>query len=157
VKRVRECVNWGSALRGFGVAVTVSVACLLAASALAAGGVTHFEARSKPRVYLLFTVSHGKVTEARWSLRETCEQSAPESNSGDDVLNAPIRNGQFHKTVTQTHGNPGVPNGGWTDTTSFKGTIAGQTATVKVTDNLFVASTSPCYGSHTFAARAAVH
>ena len=125
---------------------------MLAASALASGGVTHFQAGSKSRAHLFLTVSHGEVTQARWRIRETCSGSAAESNSGVDVLNAPIANGRFHKTVTQTHGNPGVPNGGWTDTTSFRGTIASATATVKVTDNLFVASTSPCYGSHTFEA-----
>ena len=141
-------------IRGFALAVGVSALCVLASAAFASGGTTSFAAGQKRGPHLFLTVANGHVTKVRWRLNETCSGSANESNSGVDVLNAPITNGTFHKSVTHTSGNPGEPNGGYTDTTSFKGTIAGNTATVKVTDNLFVASTSPCYGSRTFTATA---
>jgi hypothetical protein len=125
---------------------------LLASSAGAAVGITHFEAGHKSWAqYLYFSVSHGRVTTARWSIKETCDGIPGTSiNSGVEVLNARVKNGHFKKSVTRTEG--GSPVAVSTDTTVFKGTITANRATVTVTDNFFPASYSPCSGSRRFKA-----
>jgi hypothetical protein len=131
------------------VAVTVF---FMAAGAVAlAAGSGSYEAgtRSKPP-YLFLTVSRGKVTKVRWDIRERCSDGSNSFTSEVTKLNAPIKHGHFSGTVHHTFGNS--PLGLDTGVTKVKGTISGNTATVKLSDSEGITSLGSCDRSRTFTA-----
>ncbi len=135
------------------IAASVAVGLMASAAVALTSGRIFYEAgkRSKPP-YLFLTVSHGKVTKVRWAIHEGCDGAPALSRftRETETLNAPITHGHFTKTVHYKLGGPPVAIS--RGTTTVKGTIIGEHAIVKVSDEQDLASYSPCSGSRRFKA-----
>jgi hypothetical protein len=130
----------------------IVMAFLIAAAAVAlASGEVFYEAgkRSKPP-YVFLTVQRSVVTKVRWAIRVRCEGARPSFDSEVTKLNAPINNGHFSKTAHQTIGRSAL--GTSTATTTVKGTISRNHATVKLSVEEDIVSFGTCTGSHSFTA-----
>lgn len=137
-------------LRSAAVGTAVVVALLVCvAQALASVDVAWASSKRAKRPYLFMTVSHGKVTKVRWEVYYTCPGAQDFGyQPGAIVLNARIKNGRFSRSVTYQIGSSNLGND--YATTSVRGTIVGNTATVRLSDDQSYTSYSPCYGKHSF-------
>ena len=133
-----------------GITVVSATALLIAgvAVALASANVSYEAGKHSKPPYVFLTVSHGKVTTVRWDIHEGPVYCG--DGSGVTHLNAPIKHGQFSKSVKYTFGNS--PLGPSSGTTTVRGTVSANHVTVRVTDEELITSLGDCSGSHRFVA-----